>query len=491
MSKKDILYVMFALLVSSSVFLVGYKKISTPEEVYRVYLKGDTIGYIKDKSLLEEYIDNEQSEIKNKYKIDKVYLPNDLDIVKEVTYNHKISSEEEIYDKVKNIAPFTISGYTVTIKGVKVQDENTGKKVMLPDVKIYVIDKNTFTDALKKTIQVFVPEKDYENFINKTQPALKNVGSIIEDIYIQNQITIAEGRISAEEKIFTSVEELNKYLLFGTTGEQKKYKVKAGDSISDIAFKNKLSVQEFLIANPEFTSEDNLLYEGQIVNLGLINPVFRLVEEDHVVELQTQKYDTKIEYDESMLKGYEKVTQNGSNGTLKLTKKVQKVNGSVENVVTTKTDVIKQAVPKIIVRGSKVVPNVGNVGLWKWPASEPSCVTSPFGWRWGKFHSAVDISCSGYGSPVYAANNGTVEVADNTSPWPNGNYIVINHNNGYYTIYAHLASVKVSAGQVVTMGQVIGTMGHSGYATGTHLHFGISTGFPDKGGQYYNPMDFY
>jgi murein DD-endopeptidase MepM/ murein hydrolase activator NlpD len=41
------------------------------------------------------------------------------------------------------------------------------------------------------------------------------------------------------------------------------------------------------------------------------------------------------------------------------------------------------------------------------------------------------------------------------------------------------------------MGQVIGAMGQTGYATGTHLHFGISVGFPDRGGTYYNPMDFY
>ena len=137
------------------------------------------------------------------------------------------------------------------------------------------------------------------------------------------------------------------------------------------------------------------------------------------------------------------------------------------------------------------MPEVGNVGLWAWPTAHPYCITSPFGRRWGKMHNALDISCSGYGSPIYAANNGTVEVANNSSPWPNGNYVVINHNNGYYTIYAHLASVKVVEGQVVSMGQVIGTMGHSGNATGTHLHFGISVGFPDKGGTYYNPMSFY
>ena len=491
MSKKNILYVLLSLLISSAVFFVGYQKTSKPIELYHVYLKGDTIGYIKNKELLEEYIDNEQIELKDKYHIDKVFLPNDLDIIKEVTYDKPISTEKEIYERIKGISPFTISGYTITIKGLESTSEADGSKIVLPDKKVYVLDKEIFTKALKNTINVFISENDYNNFINKTQPEIKDVGSIIEDIYIKNQITISEGRISAEEKIFTDSEELNRYLLFGTLEKQQEYVVGAGESIKEIAYKNKLSVGEFLIANPEFTNENNLLYEGEKVNIGLINPQFTLVEEDHTVELQEDAFETKIEYDDTMLVGYEKVKQDGANGISKITKKIQKQNGTIYSVVVTKREIIKSSIPKIILKGNKTVPNIGNVGLWRWPTAEPSCITSPFGWRWGKHHNAVDISCSGHGSPIYAANNGTVEVANNSRPWPNGNYVVINHNNGFYTIYAHLDSVSVVEGQVVTMGQVIGTMGHTGNATGTHLHFGISVGFPDKGGTYYNPMDFF
>ena len=491
MDKKNILFIIIALLISSFVFFVEYKKQSKPIELYHVYLKGETIGYIESKDLLEEYIDKEQYELKEKYKVDKVYLPNELDIVKEITYNKKISTEKEIYEKIKDISPFTITGYTITIKGLEVKSEDSEEVIQQPDKKIYVLDKEIFTNALKNTINVFISEDQYNDFINKTQKEIDDVGTIIEDVYIKNQITIAEGRISAEEKIFTDVEELDKYLLFGTVDKQKDYVVVAGDSIKDIAYKNQLSVTEFLIANPEFTSENNLLYEGQVVNLGLINPQFSLIEEDHVVEMQNDEFDTKIEYDDTIIVGYENVKQEGSNGISRITKKVQKENGSIVSAVVTKRETIKETVPKIIVRGSKVVPNVGNVGLWYWPASKPYCITSYFDYRWGKHHNAVDISCSGYGSPVYAANNGTVEVANNSQPWPNGNYVVINHNNGYYTIYAHLAYVTVTEGQTVQMGQVIGAMGHTGYATGTHLHFGISVGFPDKGGTYYNPLDFY
>ena len=501
MNKKDILFVFVSLIISSAVFLVGYTKVSGPVEVYRVYLKGETIGYVKNKDLLEEYIDNEQVALKEKYNVEKVFLPNDLDIVREVTYNDNISTEKEIYEKIKDIAPFTINGYTITIKGMEeIQKEDETAPTIIPDIKIYVLDRALFEKAIKNTVHVFIPENDYNDFIEGNieekkndivlTEGVKNNETVIEDIYIKNLITITEGRISAEEKIYTDIEELNKYMLFGTTEEQQKYKVQIGDSINNIAFNNKLSVEEFLIANPQFTSVNNLLSEGQEVNLGLINPVIKLVEEDHIEELQKQSFDTKIEYDENMIVGYEKVTQQGVDGTLKVTKKVQKINGEIVSAVITKTDILKAAIPKIIVKGSKVIPNVGNVGLWAWPTAKPYCVTSPYGWRWGKIHEALDISCTGCGSPIYAANNGTVETS--RYAYPNGNYIIINHNNGYYTIYAHLSALLVQEGQTVQMGDLIGTMGSTGNSTGCHLHFGISTGFPYRGNyQFYNPANFY
>ena len=139
MNKKGIVWVIFSLILSSSIFFVGYTRRSTPQEVYHVYLKGETIGYIENKQLLEEYIDNEQYELKEKYNVEKVFLPNDLDIVKEIAYDKKISSEKEIYEIIKDRAPFTISGYTITIKGVEEGDESTGIRTVTPDRKIYVM----------------------------------------------------------------------------------------------------------------------------------------------------------------------------------------------------------------------------------------------------------------------------------------------------------------------------------------------------------------
>ena len=476
MSKKTLLITIVCLILSSVIFFFEYKKVTEPQHLYRVYLAGDTIGYIKDKNQLEKYIDNEQIELKEKYKVDKVYPPNDLDIVPEVTFNKKISTEKDIYNKIKDISHFSVSGYIITIKGVeeKRDEEETIKK---EDKKIYVIDKNIFTDSIKDSVLAFISEEDYNNFKNGTQKEIVNVGSIIEDLYIENVISIKEGMVSTNDLIFTNSDELKKYLLFGTTETQKKYTVADGDTISDIADKNKLSVMEFLVANPDFTSANNLLYKGQQVNVGLIDPLFRLVEVDHEVSLETQKYEIKVEYDNSIVTGYERVKQEGIDGITKVTKKIKMINGVTNEVVTTNTEIIKKSQPKIIVKGTSWGGAIILSGEWAWPAAQPSSISrgSGYQWRGSKFHEGIDISGPGLGSPIYAANSGVVKMS--TANSYNGNYVVIDHGsvNGVHliTYYGHLSRRIVKAGDVVNIGQQIGMMGATGYAFGVHLHFGL------------------
>ncbi|MGN1000431.1 MAG: peptidoglycan DD-metalloendopeptidase family protein [Bacilli bacterium] len=485
MNKKTIIFIVLALFISSTVFFTGYTKYKNPEELYRVYLSGKTIGYINSKEELEEYINLKESEIKKKYEVDKVYAPKDLDIVKEVTYNEKVSTVEEIYQKIKDISPFTINGYTITIKGVEEIEED--QKYTTDDVIINVLDKKIFDDAIMTTLKVFIPEEEYQAYVDNAQEEIEDTGKIIENIYIENEMTIKQNRISVDDVIFSDSEELSKYLLFGTLEAQKTYTVKSGDTIEQLSYDNKLSAEEFLIANPEFTSSDNLLYPGQTVTLGVIRPAFKVIEEDHVVEIEASKYKTEIVYDDTLLVGVERVKQEGVNGKNKVTKKIKKSNGEVVSAVVVDSVEVEPTINKVIVRGKGTI-SIGSLGSWAWPTKIPYVITSNYAWRWGKFHEGIDISGTGYGSPIYAASDGVVDIA--TYKYPNGNYIIINHNNGYYTIYAHLSEILVKTGEIVTIGQQIGKMGKSGFATGTHLHFGVWKGYPHRGTSV-NPFRFY
>ncbi len=99
------------------------------------------------------------------------------------------------------------------------------------------------------------------------------------------------------------------------------------------------------------------------------------------------------------------------------------------------------------------------------------------------YHMAVDIANSA-APAILAADAGTVTFSG-CLRWGYGCHVVVNHGNGYETLYAHLSSLAVSAGQVVSQGQVIGIMGCTGRCTGTHLHFEIRSG-----GELLNPLSF-
>lgn len=487
MNKKNIFFIIIAAIISSSIFFVGYTNKTNPKNLYRVYLSGKTIGYINSKKELEDYIDVKEAEIKSKYNVDNVYAPKNLNVVNEITYNKKISSVEEIYNIIKEQAPFTISGYTINIKGV--EEINETSKTYTDDVVINVLDKSIFEEAVNQIIKVFVDEKDYNKYKLNSQEKITNTGKIIESIYIQNEMTIKQNKISTSDMIFTNTSDLSKYLLFGTLEEQKKYIVKPGDTIEKISYNNKLSVEEFLIANKEFNDSSNLLYDGQEVTLGILKPAFKTIEEDYVVEFEDSNYKTEIIYDNSMLSGVERVKQQGVNGKNKVSKKVKKINGEVKNAVVIESQEIVPAQNKIIVRGNGTI-SIGRVGNWAWPTKTPYVITSSYGWRWGKIHKGLDISGTGHGSPIYAANDGVVLESRYDSF--NGNFIVINHNNGYYTIYAHMSALLVKKGDIVTIGQQIGKMGATGYAFGAHLHFGVWRGYPDRSASTsVNPLSLY
>lgn len=515
MDKKNILIVIIVFLLSCLLLVIGSNpntlsakilglesKIESPRQLYNVYLAGKSIGIIESKEALENYIDEKQQELKNKYHVDKVYAPNDLDIVKEITYDNKISTVEEIYKKIENIkgaSSFTIDGYKIYIKGIEKKNED-GTTTTTDDVTLYVLDKDIFTNSVTKTITAFIDKDTYEAYLNDTQKKIEgnDTGTIIENLYIQNTITIKKDRIPAGDKIYETEEELSKFLLFGTTDEQETYIVKAGDTIEEISNNNKLSTEEFLIANTNFKTAQDLLYPGQEVKLGLISPKFDLVEVEHVVSQKPIKMETIYKDDDTQYVGYEKVEQDGKDGLALVTEKIQLVNGEIQDTVQANSVVLSPSINKIVVRGTKryssssLGPNVDvpvGIGSWVWPTNSPYTISSYFSWRWGKHHDAVDITGSGYGSPIKAANNGIIVQSGYTST--NGNYIVIAHQNGYYTMYAHMAARYKQVGDIVMAGDQIGTMGNTGFAYGVHLHFGLYNGYPFRGGVAINPLNLY
>jgi len=483
------------------------EKNNNPIIAYRVYLEGKDIGLIKSKEELENYIDNKQESLKEKYKVDKVHIPNNINIVKDITYDENISSIETIYNKINNISPFTVEGYQITIDKTNsssyVNDDNVEDENEQKIIKLNVLNKDIFVEAVKKVITSFVSNDDYDAFINDTQLQIETTGELIEDIYIDDEITIKEAYITVSEDIYMDVNELARYLIFGSHSNDDTYVVKVGDTIDEIANENEMSVNELLIANSDISSESSLLYVGQKLNIGVLDPIFTTIVEKHMVTDQTVKYTTKYKYDYKQPVGFTKKQQTGSNGVTRVTQKVKLINGEISNAYIASSEEIVPMVEEIIVKGGKTAQR--GDGRWVWPTKIPYILSSRYGWRWGRLHAGLDICGTGSGSPIYAARDGTVTRLGWLSS-SGGYFVELKHNNGYYSHYLHMlsstgsnraggqssAAKYVSVGDYVTAGTRIGDMGNSGYSTGTHLHFGIWDGAPySSGAKSYNPLLFY
>lgn len=124
--------------------------------------------------------------------------------------------------------------------------------------------------------------------------------------------------------------------------------------------------------------------------------------------------------------------------------------------------------------------------MFTWPVPGFYHISYGVGWRWGAYHAGIDIYSDNIrGAKICAAADGTVIRAVNGCPHDYGkngscgcgggygNYCIIDHGNGYWTLYGHSEGITVSVGQTVKQGDVLGTVGSTGYSTGPHLHFEI------------------
>lgn len=135
---------------------------------------------------------------------------------------------------------------------------------------------------------------------------------------------------------------------------------------------------------------------------------------------------------------------------------------------------------ELVLKGAKALPSVGS-GNFVWPA-QGGYISSEKGPRWGRQHKGIDIA-QPEGFDILAADHGVVKAAGADGTF--GNRVVIDHGNGYETIYAHLKSMDVKVGDKLPQGTKIGVMGTTGRSTGIHLHFEIS-----KNGATKDPLNY-
>ncbi|WP_293753975.1 peptidoglycan DD-metalloendopeptidase family protein [Vallitalea sp.] len=438
-----VLIVMFFSLIFATVFIQANMNVQS-EIIYKVTYKNSEIGFVQDTENIGQIMKDVTTRLQNE--LETVILVDDLVSTFPVKKEKQVlMTDEELANGLFNTLIYNKNDFFVKANVLSI-DKQT---------KIVVKDEQTAESVLEDV------KSDYLLQGNQgSVEAVAFVESVQEDTLYVSQESIIQ-RDEAVSKLKSSKE------------EKVTYTIKSGDTLSEVANDNGMGLSELLKINPQF-KRDSVIQIGQEVNLMVPKPLLSVKVKEKLTYEESIACPIEYQKDSSKYKTYKKTIQQGEPGIRELTTNVTCINGleSEREIVSEK--VIKEPTKTIIVVGTRSLPTFSRPVYGR--------ITSPFGRRWGSFHTGIDIGVP-RGTKVKAAESGTVIFAG----WSGGyGYLVkIDHGEGYTTYYAHNSKLYVKKGQKVTKGQSIAASGSTGNSTGPHVHFEVR-----KNGTPQNPSNY-
>ncbi len=282
-------------------------------------------------------------------------------------------------------------------------------------------------------------------------------------LIIENSDKIAKASalvVNGEAVAFAENEELSEAL----EDRKNSYNVKSAENKSSF-------VDDVEIENGYFLKE----------SIQEIEEIEDLIEDLKVKTVSTVTVDEKIAYTTKKVRtdtksmGYYKVTTEGKNGILRKTEKVEYINGVEKKTTVLDDEVVKEPVTEVITIGTAPVIVSANqrakasAAGFICPIDRGKFTISAY-YGDGRNHKAIDLAAD-RGVAIFASAAGQVTFAGYDGDY--GYNVVIDHGNGMKTRYAHANALCVRKGQIVSQGDMIATVGSTGYSTGNHLHFEI------------------
>lgn len=431
--------------------------------VYHVYADGEYLGGLSEEEKLADIEQDKIEEAKQDFENLDLTFGNDVSIIPERVFDAEID-DKAVLEKIQETVAVKAKALAVII------NEKTA---------FYVQDKATYDEVIHKIKLQSVTAEElaiYENSLSSTEPLpeIQENETRITAINFSYELNQEEIEVLPEEIV--TVEEALILLQKGSL-EDKIYTVEAGDVLGSIASKNDMSSDQLIELNPTY-NHDTILQIGDELIVKERKPLVELEVHYETKKAREIPFEKVTEEDSSAYKGDNKTIQEGSVGKKLVTEKIRKKNGHVIGKSVETEEVLVEPKNELTVIGTKVIPSRG-VGVFAWPTNG-GYVSSHMGQRWGRMHRGIDIARPS-SRAIKAADNGVVKAAGKDGSY--GNRIIVDHNNGYETLYAHLSSIDVKVGQVVPQGTKIGVMGSTGRSTGIHLHFEVK-----KNGSLINPM---
>lgn len=443
------------------------KKLNTAQKTVR-FIKRASVYFIK-------FIKAKVLNIVAKKSDVKINLSNTKDYSKisskTSTGAHSMLKSKAVLTALSCLVAVTLSCITVasaldfSVDDTKAQDISTSNEIKADDFLYESNSENGFNDFNNadsiSTADEAIVELTSDAYTSITKAlASENMQGSCFGLYIDGKLIGATSDVTA----------LNAQLKKVLVDYRQGY-----DSKTTTEFANDVKVKSGNFSEDEIMSVKDIMESAQ--------DLFSISLSTDIVYNREIKYETQAEYDDTKSSSYKKTKTEGKNGEEKVTLRTTFIDGQQTDAVETDCEVIKKAVDEVVIIGTKGSGsssssnlNSSSSGSFSWPMPFTHNITSYYGERWGRLHSGVDISDGGiYGQPISASDSGTVIFAGNDNSGY-GNYVIIDHGNGYKTLYGHCSSLAVSAGQSVSKGDTVGYVGSTGNSTGPHLHFEVRYG---------------
>lgn len=412
---------------------------------YEMYLGQEKLGIIKDKQIANSIIENLKKKTPEEIK-DEVSIGEDINYKRVYVSSDKITPDSLLKTKLEKSIEIAIDSNLVLVDG-----------------------KEMFALKSKKEVdELFQKLKEPYEAIEEDKSKIKEIGFL-------QEVEVKEGKND-----FALLKTVNEAYDFIKEGKEttKTYEVQKGDTAWDIAHKYELNVEDIEKANPK--RDIARLQIGDEINLNVPEPYISVkVVEEGIFE-EKIPYEVAYEDTSNLYTGSKKVKISGSEGVKEIKAEIVKINGIVSGKNILGEKIVKEPVKKVVLKGTKARPKTMAYGNFVNPTR--GRVSSRFGYRWGRKHTGVDLANSS-GTSIKAADGGRVTFAGWKSGY--GKLVIVNHENGYQTYYAHCSKLLVSKGSRVFRGQEIAKMGNTGRSTGPHLHFEVR-----KNGVPQNPLGY-
>lgn len=421
-------------LVGSAAVGVAMTLVALYSPSYAVTLNGETVGVVADESVVEKAISSVESTGTSILGYD-YHVQGNLEYNFAITLRSDLSSQQDIqnyfYNQLDDLSS-ELRKYQVVVDGqaVGVVKDEEALNQLLQDFKDQYTTENTTSVEFANTVE-------------------------IKPVY-------------AVDSIMT-IDEMQQALLASSNGSTT-YTVVEGDSFYGIAYANDMSLSDLMALNPQ--ADINRLMVGDVLNVKELTPVLSVQTVENVTYTEAIECPVETREDSSMYVGDSKIITQGVEGESQVNATVTYVNGQETNRVINSTTTLREATTTVKAVGTKEKPKTASTGSFQWPIS--GRISSYFGGRYifgsYSYHSGLDITAS-YGAAICAADGGTVTYTGYKGSY--GNLVIITHDNGTQTYYAHNSSIVVSTGQKVYKGQQIAKAGSTGRSTGVHCHFEV------------------